>query len=89
MDSFNAKYDYASTNSVCLYIYTFFGEKLLSINTWIKSIKRYMYLKLFMILDLFSVTFFQEMVAFTQEQITLKCQPEEGKGVHHMETSTH
>ena len=33
MDSFNAKYDYASTNSVYLYIYTFFGEKLLSINT--------------------------------------------------------
>ena len=31
-----------------------------------------MYLKLFMILDLFSVAFFQEMVAFTQ-QITLKC----------------
>ena len=38
-----------------------------------------MYLKLFMILDLFSVTFFQEMVAFTQKQITLKCQPEEEK----------
>ena len=37
-----------------------------------------MHLKLFMILDLFSVAFFQEMVAFTQ-QITLKCQPEEEK----------